>query len=72
MMIDGSIELREAVKATARGNTELLELDSALSEIAVEQCSLLHKCRFVSDESRFYHKTDEVAEITKTLKILNG
>ncbi|HFQ5050555.1 TPA: hypothetical protein ACGUON_002664 [Vibrio vulnificus] len=72
MMIDGSIELREAVKATARGNTELLELDSALSEIAVEQCSLLHKCRFVSDENRFYHKTDEVAEITKILKILNG
>ncbi|TOA03002.1 hypothetical protein [Vibrio parahaemolyticus] len=72
LMIDGSIELREVVKATARGNTELLELDSALPELAVEQCSLLHKCRFVSDESRFYHKTDEVAEITKTLKILNG
>ncbi|HCG5283679.1 TPA: hypothetical protein NJZ47_005117 [Vibrio parahaemolyticus] len=71
-MNDGSIELREVVKAVASGNQEVLELDSALPNMGVEQCSLLHKCRFVSDESRFYHKTDEVAEITKTLKILKG
>ena len=70
-LIDGSKHYRKVTNCISDETTETLTLDTSPPEATKDQIariSWLDCCRFLSDEFKFKHHTDEAAQITKNLK----
>lgn len=70
-LIDGSKHYRKITNCVANETTETLTLDTpppAAQTSQVARISWLDCCRFLSDEFKFKHHTDEAAQITKNIK----
>lgn len=70
-LADGSKHYRKITNCVPGDTTETLTLDTAppaATTSQVARISWLDCCRFLSDEFRFKHHTDEAAQITKSIK----
>lgn len=68
---DGSKHYRHVTNCVTGETTEILTLDTApptADKNQVARISWLNCCRFLSDEFKYIHHTDEASQITKNIK----